>query len=108
MTEREERVARNEAITREMNEEIEQAHSRSPDDHFRVICECGKPDCTRIIAIAVHEYEEVRSDARHFVVVGAHVMPDIEEVVRETERFTVVRKREGTPAEMAEELDPRA
>jgi hypothetical protein len=108
VTEREERVARNEAMTREMNEEIEQAHPRSPADNFRVICECGNSDCTRVIAIAVDEYEEVRSDARHFVVVGAHVMSDVEEVVRETERFTVVRKREGTPAEISEEADPRS
>ncbi len=108
VSEREERVARNETTSREMNERIEQAHQGSPDDYFRIICECGQPDCPRVIAISVPEYEEVRSDARHFAVVRTHVMPDIEEVVRETERFTVVRKREGTPAEIAEEEDPQA
>jgi hypothetical protein len=108
VSEREERVSRNEAITREMNEEIEQAHPRSPDDYIRIICECGRSDCTRVIAIAVPEYEEVRSDARHFAVVSTHVIPDIEEVERQTERFTIVRKREGIPAEIAEEEDPRS
>jgi hypothetical protein len=107
MDERAARVAKNEATSREMNEKIEQAHSRSPDDYFRIICECGRSDCTRVIAIAAEEYEEVRSDARDFAVVRTHVMPDVEEVVRDAERFTVVRKREGTPAEIAEERDPR-
>lgn len=108
MGEREARLARNEAATREMNDQIEQAHTRSPDDYFRIICECGMPDCTRVIAISIPEYEALRSDARHFAVVKAHVIVDVEEVVRETERFTVTRKREGTPAEIAEEEDPRS
>jgi hypothetical protein len=108
VSDRKERVARNEATTREMNEQIEQAHRRSPDDYFRIICECGLSDCTRVIAIAGAEYEEIRSDARQFAVAKTHVMADVEEVVRETDRFTVVRKREGTPAEIAEDEDPRS
>jgi hypothetical protein len=34
-------------------------------------------------------------------------VPDVEVIVEETDRFVVVRKREGTPAEIAEEEDPR-
>jgi hypothetical protein len=34
-------------------------------------------------------------------------MPDVELILRETDRFTVVQKREGTPAVVAEALDPR-
>jgi hypothetical protein len=108
MGEREARLAKNEAATREMNEQIEQAHPKSPDDYFRIVCECGTPDCTRVIAISTPEYEALRSDPRHFAVVRTHVVVDVEEVVRETERFTVVRKREGIPAEIAEKEDPRS
>ena len=108
MSGREERVAQNEASSREMNEKIELAHADSPGDYFRILCECGRSDCERVIAITIPEYEEIRSDAREFAVVGAHVMPDVEDVVRETERFTVVRKHEGTPAEVSEEEDPRS
>jgi hypothetical protein len=108
MTEREARVAQNEATSREMNEKIEQAHLRSPDEYFRIFCECGRSDCERVIAIAILEYEEIRSDAREFAVVRSHVMPDIEDVVRDTERYAVVRKHEGTPAEVAEQEDPRS
>jgi hypothetical protein len=108
MSEREARVARNEATTREMNEQIEQAHPRSADNYFRIICECGNTECTRVIAISIPEYEAVRSDARQFAVVRTHVMPDVEEIVREVDRFTVVRKHNGIPAEIAVEEDPRS
>ena len=108
MSEREARVAKNEATSREMNEKIEQAHPRSPDDYFRIICECGRSECERVIAIAIPEYEEVRSDARQFAVVRAHIMPDVEDVIRDTERYALVRKHEGTPAEVAEQDDPRS
>ena len=108
MTAREERVAQNEAASREMNEQIEQAHADSPGDFFRIICECGNAGCTRVIAISIPEYEALRSDARLFAVLADHVVPDVEDVVRRTDRFIVVRKRDGAPAEIAEREDPRS
>src|SRR5436190_12572968 len=105
---REERVARNEAASREINERIEEAQqARSSDGHIRMLCECGLESCDRVLAITLQEYERVRSDPRHFVVVPDHVMEDVEFVVYETDRFMVVTKREGTPAEVAREEDPR-
>lgn len=108
MSERQERVAQNEAASREMNEQIEQAHADSPGDYFRIICECGNLGCARVIAISISEYQAIRSDARLFAVLPDHVMPDVEDVVRRTDRFTVVRKHEGVPAEIAEQEDPRS
>jgi hypothetical protein len=108
MKDREERVAQNESISREINEGLEQAHaSSSPGDYLRIVCECGQEDCPRLIAITTHEYEDVRSDPRRFAVAKDHVMPDIEQVLRVTDRFAVVQKREGIPAAVAEEMDPR-
>jgi hypothetical protein len=37
-----------------------------------------------------------------------HVVPDAELVLEEHERFVVVVKREGTPAEVAQQQDPRS
>src|SRR5438067_2445395 len=100
MTRREERVARNEATSREINERIEDAHEGDPaDDYVRVVCECGQESCDRLIAITIPEYERVRGDSRRFAVVRDHVMGDVERVVDETERFVVVVTREGSPAE---------
>lgn len=108
MTDREARIANNEAIAREINEGIEEAlASRSPQGHVRMVCECGMADCELLIAITVSEYEDARRDARRFVLVKDHVIADVELVVSETDRYAVVEKREGTPAEIAEGSDPR-
>jgi hypothetical protein len=102
-------VARNEAISREINEGIELSHSPEvPHDTIRMVCECGRPECDRLLAITVGEYEKVRSDPRRFVVVKDHVVDDVEFVVDQNDRFTVVQKREGEAAEVVEALDPRA
>jgi hypothetical protein len=106
---REERVARNEAISREINEGIEDSKaSSSAERHVRIVCECGLDECDRMLAITLAEYDRVRSDPRTFAVVNDHVVPEIEVVVSETDRFTVVRKDEGTAAEVAESTDPRS
>jgi hypothetical protein len=105
---RQERVARNESTTREINEQIEQAHQAAPPEgHVRVLCECGREDCDRPIAMTLAEYESVRADPRQFTVARDHVLADVEQMVAETDRYTVVAKREGTPAAIAVEEDPR-
>lgn len=109
MSEREQRAARNEAISREINEGIEAAHraAESPD-YVRMVCECTQAECTSLIVISIPEYEAVRTDARDFAVLNDHVAPDVEMVVRQTERFAVVQKREGDAADIAEAQDPRS
>ena len=107
MSEREERIARNEASSREINENIEGAQPRSADDQFRIVCECGRRDCARLIAISIPEYEAIRAEPTLFAVVNGHEIPHLEDVVRDTDRFSVVRKRAGVPAEVAVEEDPR-
>ena len=105
---REERVARNESTTREINEGIEEAMaSLSPEGYARMVCECGRSECELRIAISVAEYEDARRDGRRFVVASDHVIADVERVVNATERYTLVENREGTPAAVAEASDPR-
>jgi hypothetical protein len=104
---RQERVARNETTTRQINEQIEQAHQDAPPEgHIRVLCECGREDCDRVIAMTLAEYESVRADPRQFAVARDHVLADLEQVVTQTDRYAVVAKREGTPAAVAVEEDP--
>jgi hypothetical protein len=105
---RAERVARNEATTRAINEQIEQAHEAAPPEgHVRVLCECGREECDRVIAMTLAEYESVRADPRRFAVARDHVLADVEQVVTETDRYALVAEREGTPAAVAVEEDPR-
>ena len=108
MTDRDERIGKNEAVSRDINEGIEAAMSSlSPEGYARMVCECGRPTCERRIAISVSEYEDARRDARRFVIAKDHVIPDVERVVAETERYAVVEKTDGTSAEVAESSDPR-
>jgi hypothetical protein len=108
MADREARLAANEAIARDINEGIEEAlAARTEEGHVRMICECGHLDCERVVAIRLEEYEAVRADPLRFVVVEDHVIADVEDVVDRTDRYVVVRKREGTPAAVADATDPR-
>jgi hypothetical protein len=109
MDSREERLARNEAAARDINERLEEAHDTEPSDRYvRMTCECGRDFCDRVIAIKTAEYEEIRSDPLQFIVVRDHLIPDVERIVAETDRFVIVAKREGTPASVAIEEDPRS
>jgi hypothetical protein len=63
---REERVAGNETTTREINEGIEQAHtdeegSTGEGEHVRILCECGREACDRVLAISIADYEDAGS-----------------------------------------------
>lgn len=108
MSGREERIARNEATSREINERLEDAHRRrSGDRTIRMVCECGRETCVRVIAITLTEYDRVRANPLYFVVTKGHVVEDVDRVVDRAERYVVVAKREGTPAKVAEEEDPR-
>jgi hypothetical protein len=108
MGDREERVAKNEATSRELNEGIEAAYESDPQDAFTIIiCECGLEQCDRTIRITKAEYERVRDDARQFVIVRDHLIPDMEHVVFEGDRFLIVSKRRGTPAEVAVQEAPK-
>src|SRR5207248_11713908 len=107
MDKRAERLARNEAAARDINERLDEAHPAEPEQNIRIVCECGREACDRVIAITPAEYEQIRSDPIQSVVVHDHVIGDIERVLIETDRFAVVAKREGVPAEVAVEEDPR-
>jgi hypothetical protein len=105
---REERIAENEAVVREINEMIRSAHESAPDISFmHIVCECGYEECGSIIALTKDEYERIRKDPRQFCVIEEHVIQDIEAIVEDNGRFAIVAKRQGTPAEVAIRTDPR-
>lgn len=106
---REERVARNEALFREVNERIkdvsEDAQSPAETDF---VCECGDAECTRPVSLTPREYEEVRRDPTHFAVLPGHVVTDVEVVVAHSDRFVVVAKTDPQAARIAVREDPRS
>ena len=102
-------MALNEAAARDINEEIERAHEDDPPGRrIGITCECALTTCDRTIDISTAEYQRVRSDPRWFAIVPEHFIGDIEAIVEENDRFAVVAKRLGTPADVAIEQDPRS
>lgn len=109
MVSREERVARNEAGARDINERIEDSYgSHRLDTYLSIVCECGLAECDAFLRVTKSEYEDVRADPRRFLIERMHLIADVEDVVAETDRFIVVEKREGEPAEVAARTDPRS
>jgi hypothetical protein len=109
MASREERIGRNEAMFRQVNEQIEGLNETfaSLTDRMIIVCECGNADCIEQIEIGRSQYESLRSDPALFAVKPTHIAPDVEDVVAKREGYDVVAKRAGTPTRIAEQLDPR-
>jgi hypothetical protein len=106
---RAERVGRNEALFREINERL-QALQESFDvlaEKADFVCECGDIHCSEHISMPLKEYESLRADPTHFAIRPGHEIPDVEDVVARRSGYEVVRKHEGDPAELAREEDPR-
>jgi hypothetical protein len=112
MSERDERLARNEAIFREINERTRSLQERfGPEDpttaYEEFLCECGDQLCVERVKLTVREYESVREQPTQFVVRPGHSVPRVERVVSEGDRYLVVVKL-GDAAEVAADRDPRS
>jgi hypothetical protein len=104
---REERIARNEAIFREVNERVNEVSDAEPGELIDFLCECGDESCTESISLTRAEYEQLRSNALFFGVKPGHAIADVEEVVAVEERFEMVRKHRDEGA-IARATDPRS
>ena len=108
--ERMQRVGRNEALYRQVNERIEdlnEAFATLTDD-FAVVCECGDLDCAEQIKVSRDDYERVRANADHFIIKPGHEVPDVEQSLEEHGDYIVIKKHAGPPRRAAEEMDPRS
>ena len=99
----EERAGRNEALFREVNENIAKLEERLPSvsETFPVICECARADCTTQLEISMSEYARVRQHPDRFILARGHEEPSVEQVVEEHPEYVVVEK-EGTAAAAAD------
>lgn len=104
------RVGLNEALFRQVNEEIRGLTSTFGTDGgtMAVVCECGDAACTEQLEVGISDYERVRSDSRMYVIAHGHEIPELERVVESRDGWEIVQKREGTPADVSRETDPRS
>ena len=104
----EERAARNEALFREVNEQVDSLSERQRSgaaQELLFICECSDDRCTERVTVPRAVYEDVRANPRRFLVVPGHDQA-FEHVVDRTERYAIVEK-EGPAGDVAEQTDPR-
>jgi hypothetical protein len=104
-----ERLARNEAFFRQVNERIKEVADgiQGGDERHEFLCECSDASCTERITLEAAEYDEVRASPRRFVIAPGHVSPEIEHVV-EDEGDHVVVEKDGVAGRVADDLDPRS
>lgn len=103
MDAREKRLARNEAVFREVNERSRELSETWDDNEstFQIVCECCDASCVEAIDVTPGEYGGVRSRPTRFLVVPGHQEPTVERLVVESPRFVVVEKT-GEAADFVE------
>ncbi len=111
MTMRERRLAENEALFRQINEQIQVTASRlgagEADPHaYEYLCECSRRECMSRVRMSLQEYEEIRRSPIRFCIVDGHDLPEIERVVEERDGYVVIEK-EDEAADVVAALDPR-
>jgi hypothetical protein len=104
-----ERVGKNEALFREVNERIRElnevfdaANEAEPMDF---VCECSLEGCRDYVPMTLAEYRDIREGPTRFLVAPGHVWsPEDEAAVTRRERYWIVEK-DGVAAEEAVRLD---
>src|SRR5215218_7280540 len=103
---RDERLAGNEALFREVNERVAEVATHFLELETReapvdFTCECGRAECAEPIPMTVAEYEAIRAEPTHFAVVPGHEQPEIESIVERHPTYLVIEKRDEQAQEVA-------
>lgn len=90
-----ERLAKNEALFREVNARIRELSERwelETPDLVAFVCECSRARCSDPVELTLDEYEQVRASPRHFFVVPGHEDAKADRVIGHHDRYVVVEK----------------
>ena len=105
-----EQEVRNESRSRDRNEWIAETRVAVALEHEieeDFVCECSDPACSSRITLTRFEYEAVRGYPTRFAIATDHENPEVDQLVSEGVRFTVVQKIAGRAARIARETDQR-
>jgi hypothetical protein len=92
---RKERIARNEAMFRSVNLEVERVSEElggGPNDRLEILCECGKDGCSATLDVGRAEYDDAHKQSDRFMVTPGHEDEQIEHVVKRTPDYFIVDK----------------
>ena len=100
----EQRAARNEALFREVNENIARLDERHGNTATEpaYVCECANAGCAEQITIDPETYRRVRAESRLFFVRPGHEDPELEQVVERYADYLIVEKT-GEAGRVAEQ-----
>jgi hypothetical protein len=106
---RAERVALTEAAFRIANERMADWEERRNADGAvaSYYCECAVEGCREEVRLSRAEYEAVRSEPRHFVVLHGHIIEDLETEIERHETYSVIEKPAAL-APLLTDADPRS
>jgi hypothetical protein len=106
-TDRARDVALTEAAFRIANERTAQWEERHSEGRSELyLCECAEKPCRERVELTREEYEAVRANPQHFLVVPGHVIPDLETVVESFANYQVIEKPNAL-MDLLLETDPR-
>jgi hypothetical protein len=108
MDNREVRIAKTEALFRDVNERIAETSGRFSADEAEFMCECADPACAERLEVPLDEYEQVREEPTTFLIDPDHIEADVENIIRRRADYAVVRKVNSVVARVVRQLDPRA
>ncbi|HEY2354938.1 MAG TPA: hypothetical protein VGH79_08600 [Gaiellaceae bacterium] len=100
----EQRAARNEALFREVNENIARLDKRLGTAYTApaFICECANDSCTDHVPVDEETYRRVREHPRRFIILPDHLEGTVEKVVETHPGYLVVEKT-GDAGDIAEQ-----
>jgi hypothetical protein len=102
-----EKIARTEALFREVNERIAEKAERLGAEETAFVCECADAACVHRVPATLDEYESVRENGATFLLARGHEDERVEAVVTEEDGHAVVEKHQRDVREIALVLDPR-
>jgi hypothetical protein len=106
---REVRAARNQSLFRAVNEKLRELNEAfsTVTETYAIACECADTTCVETLQIAMDDYLEVRKDPNRFVVLTAHVIPDVEQTVAQNDGYSVVEKNADVPSVLGSNDQPQ-
>lgn len=114
-TSSERRLAENEAIFRQINEQVQAGYDETnrlaQEDNqpefmvsnisgttpLQFYCECADENCAMRFPISPLEYQEIHQNRKHFTVVPGHEVLSVEKVVARKPAYIVVEKNVQPP-----------
>lgn len=86
------KAAKNEAITRSLNEGLAKGEDRWPSMNPTFICECSDLSCTEELHVSIDLYRAVREYDTRFLLKKGHMDPEVEREVQQNDGYLVVEK----------------